>query len=103
MKKELPSKWGIRITSENREILIDWVKKQKNYHKQYDKFKINEFVVNFSTDGSYQLWTERLRKDHCEITFEEFKYYVLKTDLETNNFIESYEYLIEFFKNLNIK
>jgi len=98
MKKKLPGRWGIRITSENREILIDWVKKQKNYQETYDKFKINEFVVNFSSDSSYQLWCEKLWNGYDEITFEEFKYYILKTDLETNNFIENYEYLIGYRK-----
>lgn len=61
------------------------VKKQSSYNSMYKDFRINEFIVNNCNDNSFQRYTtnvDNLKKhyDNEEITFEQFKKYVLKQD-----------------------
>ena len=78
--------WAIRINKENRDTLIRWVESQKNYNKEYSEFAINEFVVSFMPDNSYQLYASDIntpsRHGFTEIDFNYFKENILQMRTE---------------------
>ena len=81
----LPEKWGVRITKENRDVLTKWVESRPDYNKVHYKITpIDTFVVNKYCDNTYQHWYNSLPNEFIEITFEQFKKYVLKEDSKEN-------------------
>ena len=79
MKEEfvLPNKWHIKITDKNKVILNNWKKGKGCFD---DLFEYNYIVVGYDGSGGY---CDGEYIMHPEITFEQFKKYVLKqTDME---------------------
>ena len=86
----LPEKWAVAITEGNREVLLDWVRKQFKYNGEYETvFVTGAYALSkHPVDASY-LWsghiTGLLDRD-CEyklITFGQFQQHVLKQSIET--------------------
>jgi hypothetical protein len=69
---ELPERWFILITDENRSILNDW---KKTTGRRDDLFDYRYTLVGYDGGGGYTGWGYSL---YPEITFEQFKKYVLK-------------------------
>ena len=66
----LPEKWGVKVTKENIDVLHKW--------KQVKKFDARPIINNYvDNKGSSSLF---LYSDETEITFEQFKKYVLKEE-----------------------
>lgn len=88
MRTELPKKWFIVVTKENQTILNDWrVTKAVNYLKHMPA--VGHCVMNYTIDGSlYYANTKDLMSTwypgYEEITFEEFKKFVLNISEEGN-------------------
>jgi hypothetical protein len=72
----LPERWCIRITNDNKEIVQNW-RKTKNCHQSICKNYIVFFDCTYGT--SEKTW------DYTEITFEQFKKYILKEETIENN------------------
>jgi hypothetical protein len=92
---ELPKKWAVVKTPENREVLENWVKGQPDFDKGW---RISKYpvILSESMDGSYSYSNTSFRhKGYTEITFEEFEKHVLKRNVD-------FTYLIKLFKKLNI-
>ena len=87
MRTELPKKWACRITSENKDILVDWAEGRQSFDSHFSRangaaFQEGHFVICPCDDDSFQLWNERLDGfNYTEITTEEFKRLVLKEEL----------------------
>ena len=83
----LPEKWCVEITGSNREVLLDWVRKQRYYTGIFEHLFVGGAVVlsKHPIDDSY-LWTgdiNGLESEHSNfklITFEQFQKYVLKEE-----------------------
>ena len=71
----LPERWCCEITNESIELLNDW---RKSLNKTHLNTPIIRRYGYITEDGSCNYW--RL---NTEITFEQFKKYVLKEDIET--------------------
>lgn len=88
MRTEFPKNWFIKVTADNQIILNDWrVTKAVSYLTSVPF--INSYVMSFSTDGS--LYFNNSKSDllkhypgYEEITFEEFKKFVLDVSEETD-------------------
>lgn len=77
----LPKKWCVKVTSENKNVLTDWVKSRPNFNETY--LPIKHWIVNTSNkDNSYQKWIKSLPGNFVEITFNQFKKYVLKEEVK---------------------
>lgn len=88
-EEELPEKWGVKVTEENREVLTEWVKKQPNFDKGF--LPIKYYVVNSSSDKSYQYWGDILSTiEHTEISYETFLKKVFKQGVEPFPLKEAY-------------
>jgi len=75
---ELPKKWAVIKTPENKDILENWVKSQPGFDTVW---RISKYpvVLSDSMDGSYSYSNMNFKsKDYTEITFEMFKKFVLK-------------------------
>jgi hypothetical protein len=83
----LPEKWCIKITDTN----VEYFKSLANY-KSYNLGSWSSITgLNSASD------TRNVDKNHIEITFDQFKEYVLKESKD------NYDYLIKYLKKLNIK
>lgn len=83
VKKEgfvLPEKWFIKTTDETFDIIKNWANKMQN-PKEYDNY-IHHDKVTFNNDGGY-----RQSKDRAEITFDQFKKYVLEEKVVEPEFV----------------
>lgn len=77
MKEEefvLPKKWFIRVTNENKKVINDW--KVKKYYND-NLFEHSYLYVKNNGAGEYDF---SYVNTYTEITFEQFKKYVLKED-----------------------
>lgn len=80
----LPEKWFIKTTEESNDIVCDWYDKIKNC-------KTNRSIGNYYCGDDYRVqgymyWLDlkiHMIKHYTEITFEQFKKYVLKENMET--------------------
>ena len=93
MRTKLPKKWCIQITKENLEVLNNW-----RTHKGCLREKeLGELLMYPGYENVIGYCT---RTTPCieEITFEEFKHFVLKEKLPKEN----YKYLTTFLRKLNI-
>lgn len=76
---QLPTKWYVKVTEENKPILADWIKKQPNFSKGY--LIANYFVLSDRYDGSYQFWgsdeKDVISIGYSKITFQQFEELVL--------------------------
>ena len=83
----LPEKWYIKCTPESKESLDEWT----GFSWKYDYIYFN---------GKSKCWSNTLYDDHTEITFEQFKKYVLKESIENpKEVIPEYVELLEGFDN----
>jgi hypothetical protein len=83
----IPKNWRVRITESNREVLEQWRIKQPevNLNSQYTCFHkeaLNRWLTSDRYDGTYMRFSHGL-DNYQEITFEEFKKYVLMEHTET--------------------
>lgn len=88
--KKLPTKWCIKVTSENKDVLSSWR-------------TAGGKVENGWLDNSHTLlglWSSTKPPGHKEITFEEFNMFVLNKS--SAKIVEDYSYLVKLLKKLNI-
>lgn len=79
----LPEKWWVKVTNENHQILDDWRKKQPDVNLNISL--AIKLLSHINYDRSYCSYGDRkVLKDYTEITFEQFKKYVLKEDTNTS-------------------
>jgi hypothetical protein len=76
----IPKNWKVRITEDNREVLEQWRIKQPNVDQCnritcLSPYALNYWLISDKYDGSYMDWGGG--DSYQEITFEEFKKYVL--------------------------
>jgi len=76
-----PKKWMIKVTKENKEIVYSWLEKQPNINCTFGVIE-GYFISSIPRrDNSYQDWStegDNAKLEGCkEITFEEFKWWVL--------------------------
>lgn len=75
----LPDKWCIRITKENRDVVKDWMREHVLNTTQ--NFSIGWYYSNQKHDlYSYNIEASKHSPIYTEITFKQFKKYVLKQD-----------------------
>ena len=106
MKSKLPEKWYIKVTPENRDMVLDWCDNNKlegDSEKLYKEISYEEMYIHSSGFDTYykrgkSMWAHK-DDQHEEISTEEFKEYVLKKDIS----IENYDYLINILTKLDIK
>lgn len=81
----LPEKWCVAFDSNNTETLANWIKSHSDYDSEYDAFK-GYCLSDNKLDDSYMFWgSEKLPVfSYQEITFEQFKKYVLKESIQEN-------------------
>jgi hypothetical protein len=77
----LPEKWYIKTTEETFDIIRNWAIEKSNFpnYKEY----VHHLQVSFNYNGKY-----RERVNCTEITFEQFKKYVLKEEIVEEKVIE---------------
>jgi len=90
----LPEKWFIKITDENKEVLNEWKRNTKFKHAITEK---ESFVVENGDMYVTNYWSN----NRAEITFEQFKKYVLKQETMEKEII-GYKLIKEYpnFKSL---
>ena len=82
--KELPKKWFVEFTDENINVLNDWRKKQQNVDLDYNHINPGYCLISDGyEDNSYYFASSKsdflsLKKGYKEISYEDFKKYVLK-------------------------
>jgi len=86
-RKNIPEKWCIRVTLENYKELNKWLILQPHFNSAFILYKSSYgFVGNCRREGSYQDWCDSgdnfKKLGHKEITFEQFKKYILKNDVD---------------------
>jgi len=88
---KLPEKWCIKITQDNMEILSKWRNSLPNRSgSNVDRFMIDGYLLN--NDGIWNgYYTTTLNKyPHKEITFDQFKKWVLKEPVDKVDDIPEY-------------
>lgn len=98
---KLPKKWYIEITEENKATVNEWKIKQEFNE---DLFTIN-CLYNFVSENGAGKETTPDDYDRKEITFEQFKKYVLKIEDEIEEPTtkdEDYSYLIPIMQQFKI-
>lgn len=101
MKIALPENWYMVLTNENYELAEKWRQTNDINNIVYRKPKIGEYLLSTKYDGSFFVTNKTLiPSKNVEITFEEFKKFVLnmKQDLPTKWYIEATK---ENFEELN--
>jgi hypothetical protein len=78
----LPDKWCVKINDDNREILDSWRKAQPDYLENKNIPLHNYLVSDKNWDKTYCSYAKNLPEDgeYKEITFEQFKKYVLNKE-----------------------
>lgn len=92
----LPEKWCVKITNENKELL----EKERLTRADNNKFNclnsINMWLVSDmwydKTCISYSINLQNIDKSYTEITFEQFKKYVMKKKNEIPEYVECIDY-----------
>ena len=90
----LPEKWYVEVNTENKSTLNDWKIKQQWPLSLYS-FDY-EFIVE---NGGGYIYEESI-KDRVKITFDQFKKYVLKQDVEESTKIDYYRCIKADFPEL---
>lgn len=103
----LPEKWCIKATEENINILDEWRQKQIDYTPGY-LFSVGDYLVSkHHRDNSYVNWNRnRMHIDfpeYTEITFDQFKKYVLKQETNMEKEIIGYKLKKDYLNNINVK
>ena len=74
----LPEKWCIKFTDENKEVLIKWIKSHDNFDLGFKEMFEGWCISDKGWDNSYMNWSSSVPPNFSEITFDQFKKYVLK-------------------------
>lgn len=86
----LPSKWCIKITNENKPFLMNLRDGELHFKKYYD-YTMNAYYSSIRSDIGYEFY--EIPYGYTEITFEQFKQFILKEKpMETKEII-GYEIL----------
>ncbi len=94
----LPTSWYIVATEDNIEALAKW----RFDGESPSRFLPGSIVGVHPAYLNHKDWNTRYTSDWVnEITFEQFRKYVLKETIEI--YSEDYSYLIELFNKLEIK
>lgn len=99
--KTLPNKWCVQRTNSNFDILNNWansVNPGAHGHSSRNQFIHSENFGAFGWSGNGHYYADDKHEDFTEITFEQFKYFILESNVE--KFKESYDYLIPLIKIL---
>lgn len=88
----LPTKWYIKITDENRDVVDSWKKEQYYKDSLYNNAPYDKYI---DEQGAGK--TERWMPEGFEITYTQFKKYVL------NQPEENFSYLDKLLSKWNIK
>ena len=93
--KKLPKKWCIKLVSKEINDAVNSIGLWRD-EKLYwgDSKGYTDFYIGY--DGCYE--THLLSSGYTEITFAQFKHFILKEPLKTT---KDYEYLIPIIKKLN--
>ena len=75
----LPEKWCVKVTKENRKVLSKWRESGEIGCMSEKEFSPGYI---YSPKG---FWSSYLNEDYTEITFEQFKQYVLKEEVKESN------------------
>lgn len=70
-----PKKWVIKITDENKKILDNWRRIQSNFKDRNIEFR--NWLTSNNHDNCYNHWCCSIPKGYTEITFDQFKQYIL--------------------------
>jgi len=85
--KELPKKWCIQVTSQNKKMLTAWLNEQPNVDRDYT---VKGWVLSdCDYDRSYMYWGGA-PSDRTVINDSEFKELVLNQSKPINNSYEIY-------------
>lgn len=82
--EELPEKWCMLCTEENAKILNKYLHENKEKYRLYNNFWIVDaggYFVSENQNGGHTIAYEH-PKDYTEITFDQFKKWVLKQETE---------------------
>lgn len=81
--KELPNKWCIAITPENKEILLNYWKTLDRSERWLSATNFLHWLISDKFDGSYLNYRNGIPPyDYTEITIEQFKKHILKENME---------------------
>lgn len=100
---KLPEKWCIQVTPENAKVIYNWLDKNNQTEMRYSNlFKTDiTCMVHYPAINNSPRWIHHqepqgiINIGYTEITFEQFKKYVLKEDVntsQTSNEGKSYTY-----------
>lgn len=80
----LPEKWCVKITNENKKVLDSWRRKQIRFNYLNNTSFLGWLVSDTWIDNTYCSFAKNLPLAgvYKEITFEQFKKYVLKEDFQ---------------------
>ena len=70
----LPEKWCVRINSIYKQELYDYARSKDDFD---DSLGFEGYLINTNEDNTYQHWGKPQKEGYTEITFEQFKKYVL--------------------------
>lgn len=87
-----PDKWGIKFTEENRATLGRRIESHEDFDKDFNDFA-GYCVSKHPFDKSYQYYGGALMTGYEEITFEQFKKYVLKQEAIMGKQVIGYGFL----------
>ena len=77
---ELPERWCIKINSDNIDTIKKWIHSRPDFDSDY-LVRMRGFALSdCNIDKSYQNWSSNKPSEYIEITFEQFKKYVLKEE-----------------------
>lgn len=68
--KSFPTKWCLRITNENIQVLDAWRRQQPGFYNKIDGCQ--GWLISDKNDGTYTNWSESVPHGYTEITYEEF-------------------------------
>jgi len=92
----LPEKWCIK---QNSQIINDWLNINKQTYSYY--CSINQYqIVHFPAINEAHLYSN-IQNDYTEITFDQFKKYVLKTEVKKETLLEKAK-IIEYSHDFKV-
>jgi len=82
----LPEKWGIKRNNENDKIVTDYINKIASIQHSYLPNNFGNPYLHNNTSGCCS--DNSIREDYTEITFDQFKKYVLKEEVKEETLLE---------------
>lgn len=88
----LPVKWGVKVNSFNLNELEKWVQSKEDLDDTFKDLPKSCWVLSDKyNDNSYQKWGQKIPYNYTEITFDQFKKYVLKEDMKQEKELVGYK------------